>query len=334
MIKKLLELYMRCELNRLPNEMLMSETILWSGAKWHNYRDCLSRVLLKNTTGRTNKRAIKFNLELQYMKCLKILPYDCIQMAGIALANQCHWYKYEAEKNGGHRSVWDLIGGPTITGNHHADKYMQNAFRKYVKCIRTQEIQSSLQHCLPEAVHQCQSSKIIAAKILRMNLGDFGTILSEHTNWKVVHQIRDPRAVLISQREIQIMSTQSNGSMTREANVVCNKILNDLRSLKQLNRFNRSQVLLVKYEDYANSPISVMKKVYCHINENLSNQVISQVSTLTRSKYDSGAMYQLRINSSATARGWIGKIRIREKMQIDHRCEVLYKESGYSTHVV
>ena len=333
MIKKLVELYMRCELDRLPNEMLMSETVIWSGAKWHNYRDCLSRVLLKNTTGGTNKRAIKFNLELQYMKCLKRLPYNCSRAAGIALDNQCHWYKYEAEKNGGHRSVWDWIGGLRISGDCHTDKYMQKTFAQYVKCIRTVEIESSLRYCIPEAIHQCQSSKIIAAKILRMNLGDFESILSEHSDWKVVYQVRDPRAIVISQREIQIMSTHSNGSMTRESNVVCDKMLNDLRSLKKLNRTNRDQILLMKYEDYANSPISVMKKVYYHINENLSDHVITEVSSLTSSKYDSGAMYQLRINSSATARRWIGKITTQEKTQIDQKCDMLYRESGYSTHI-
>ena len=146
--------------------------------------------------------------------------------------------------------------------------------------------------------------------------GDFESILSEHSDWKVVYQVRDPRAIVISQREIQIMSTHSNGSMTRESNVVCDKMLNDLRSLKKLNRTNRDQIMLMKYEDYANSPISAMKKVYCHINENLSDHVINEVSSLTRSKYDSGSMYLLRVNSSATASDGFGKSPLAKKRRL------------------
>ena len=333
-IKTLLENYMNCDLENLPNEMFMSETVMWSGPKWNAYRNCLSRYLLRNTSKNVNKRAIKFNLELQYMRCLKRLPHTCTQEAGVALENKCHLYKYQAERFAGYASIWDFLGVVNPVEHHDTHRwYMQRVFTEYTKCIHSANIESGLKHCLPLATQQCKSSSIIATKLLRLNVDDLKIILKEHPPWKLVHQIRDPRAVLISQRESHIKSTNANGSITVESRVVCDKMLNDARSLKLMEQNNPNQTLLMKYEDYADAPIPTARKIYSHMGLSLDQTVISAITSLTNAKNDSGAMYQLRINSSATARKWMTKITRFEKGQIDQIRAMMYEVCRYPTDV-
>ena len=78
---------------------------------------------------------------------------------------------------------------------------------------------------MPLATQQCKSSSIIATKLLRLIVDDLKIILEERPTWKLVHQVRDPRTVLISQRESHILSTNANGSITDESRVVCRKML-------------------------------------------------------------------------------------------------------------
>ena len=310
---------MNCEFEKMPHEMVLSQTIAHSGSKWDPYKHCL--------IGQTNEM-----LPSIYRHCLQFIPYNCTQIAGTAMESHCHWYKYQAEISSGYESVWEYMEKPKNL-NPSLDRFMKQAFSRYVNCIHSPEVTSAVNYCIPRIKEQCQSSSIIAAKILRVNIWNLDVILEGHPDWKVVHQIRDPRGVLISQRSSGIMTTYSKGSIIAESSILCDKMLNDTRSLKLYNRTHQSQYMLVKYEDYADAPVQTAQKIYSHIGSEATSEVIEAIMELTHASHDSGAMDQRRKNSSATARKWTTKMTSIEKKWIDKSCSDFYKESGYREDV-
>ena len=318
-IKRLLEYYMNCEFEKMAHEMVLSQTIAHSGSKWDPYKQCLIE--------QTNEM-----LPSIYRHCLQYIPHNCTQIAGTAMENHCHWYKYQAEISSGYESVWEYMEKPKNL-NPSRDRFMKQAFSRYVNCIHSPAVTSAVNYCIPRIKEQCQSSSIIAAKILRVNIWNLDVILDDHPDWKVVHQIRDPRGVLISQRSSGITTTYSKGSIIAESSILCDKMLNDTRSLKLYNRTHQSQYMLVKYEDYADAPVQTAQKIYSHIGSEATSEVIDAIMELTHASHDSGAMDQRRKNSSATARKWTTKMTSIEKKWIDKSCSDFYKESGYREDV-
>ena len=303
----------------MPNEMLISQTIAYSGPKWNTYKYCL--------IDQTHQM-----LPSIYRFCNELLPENCTQNAGIAMESHCHWYKYRAERAAGYKSVWERIETPKDL-NNTAHTYMEGAFRRYVKCMHSDIVIRAIKHCIPLAKEHCQSSPVIAAKILRVNLWNLDTIIDGHADWKVVHQIRDPRGVLVSQRASTIMTVYSEGSIISESHILCDKMLNDTRSFKLYNDSHPGQYLQVKYEDYADAPVPTVKHIYSHIGSDVNERLVNAIIDLTSAKNDSSPMDQYRKNSSATARKWTTKITSIEKKWIDKTCSDFYKETGYPEYV-
>ena len=125
-IKRLLEYYMNCELEKLPHEMLLSQTIANSGSKWNTYKHCL--------IDETNEK-----LPSIYRDCLNFLPHNCTQIAGTAMESHCHWYKYQAEISSGYESVWEYMEKPQNL-NPSYDTSMKQAFSRYVNCIHSPDV--------------------------------------------------------------------------------------------------------------------------------------------------------------------------------------------------
>lgn len=318
-IKRELEHYMNCEFEKMPIEMFLSQTITYSGQKWSNYKNCIN--------SQTHQR-----IPDHYRQCQSLLPTNCTRNAAVAMANHCDWYKYEAERNAGYTSVWDYFEKPgSLENSSHT--YMQNGFKNYVDCIHSRKIETAVRNCIPIVKKQCLSSSVIAAKVLRVHMWDFMSSLYEHPEWKVVHQIRDPRGVLMSQRATGILTRYSKGSIIAESSILCDKMLNDSQAFRLYNSTYPGQLLQVKYEDYADAPVQTVAKIYSHIGENVHPNVIKEIIDLTSAKRDTGSMDQHRVNSSSTARKWTEKMTSLEKKYIDVSCRNFYKETGYPEFV-
>ncbi len=270
-------------------------------------------------------------LSNHYRHCSSQLPFNCTSIAGTAMESQCHWYKYQAEVEAGYSSVWDYADPPVYQGPQ--DAYMRAAFRTYVKCLHDSRIARIVDECLPYAKSQCQASSVVTTKILRMNIRDLRPVLDHHPDWKVVHQIRDPRGLLISERAAGILTRYSQKSIIAEASIVCDKMLNDSVAVRQLSKTHPNQLTWVKYEDYADAPLKIVEKIYGHIGVETNEFVITGIKELTHSAYDAHAMDQHRKNSSATAHKWTSKMTSLEKKYIDRKCMGLYQETGYPVDV-
>ncbi len=162
-----------------------------------------------------------------------------------------------------------------------------------------------------------------------MNVENVDKILADNKDWKIVHQVRDPRAVLISQRASGILTHHSGGSIITESQTLCDKMSSDIKSTKKLKFVYPDHIHIMRYEDYADHPVTTLKEVYSFLGMEINPLVIRTIKILSNSRYDSNQMDQHRKNSSQTSRRWIKKITSLEKEYIDKNCIDVYRQSGY-----
>lgn len=340
---------MTCQFEKMPYEMLLTQTTSYSGEdKWKSYRLCYHKYLA----------VFPNNV---YGNCQNRLPKHCLWVAGVAMENNCHWYKYLAEKKAGIPSVWDGVLEDTGDRSWVRPEIMKQ-FQSYVQCMHSSKIKEAVRHCIPDIKKKCESASIIAAKVLRMHVWDLDSMLTDHPDWKVVHQIRDPRAIVMSERTSGIWSSMGGRSIIEESIYACDKLLNDTLSSKLFSRdispskgnnisdstdkitaFDPSsrerptrshpgQVLLIRYEDYADHPLGTVENVYSHVGAPVPNAVAKAIRDFTNSK-DAGAMDQHRTNSSQTARNWMNKMNTLELQKINNICHNFYEAGGYVENV-
>ncbi len=242
------------------------------------------------------------------------------------MKHKCHLYKSKAD---GNHSVWRNTLKETLDETDSFYGYLMKVFKNYSACMHSEIFTNAVKKCIPLAEKECQSSSLVVAKILRMNMENVDKVLAENEDWKIVHQVRDPRAVLVSQRASKILTHHSGGSIITESQTLCDKMLSDIKASKKLKRVYPDQIHLMRYEDYADNPVTTLKQVYSFIGMEINPLVIKTIKTLSNSMYDSNPMDQHRKDSGQTSRRWVTKITSREKEYIDKDCIDVYRESGY-----
>lgn len=90
----------------------------------------------------------------------------------------------------------------------------------------------------------CRQARHVVAKVLRLSVGAYETLLFRNSNLKVVHLFRDPRAVLNSRLNTRGYDLKKNiEAVKMNAEALCDKMWSDLQDGKRLmvkfpGRFN------------------------------------------------------------------------------------------------
>ena len=159
--------------------------------------------------------------------------------------------------------------------------------------------------CLPVLIDQCNRTVIRAAKIHRMRLSDTEALVQQHPDLKIIYQIRDPGGALLSSQNAGIIAKSSQGKFTKEANLVCPKMLEDLKAYNYLQQKYPNNYLQIKYEDNAADPIKMMNEIYSFTGMTAPATLEKKVYELTRSKTDKGGVLEThRANPQVTAHRW------------------------------
>lgn len=113
--------------------------------------------------------------------------------------------------------------------------------------------QNSLTDCLKKAEPSCKSAKHRVVKLLRMTLDNLETLLLRNDHLKVIHLFRDPRGILNSQLHTSWFPVEGDNeeSVTKNIKVMCERLLLDLQTGKQLQMDFPDRVKLVQYERFA-----------------------------------------------------------------------------------
>ncbi|KAL3853559.1 hypothetical protein ACJMK2_017094 [Sinanodonta woodiana] len=168
----------------------------------------------------------------------------------------------------------------------------------------------------------CLGSNLRLFKFIRLPMTVAGRLLTGDSNLKVIHLLRDPRGMLMSQRR-------------KEYNIewpikYCETMLSDLKTSVQLQNIFPGRVTILRYEDLAENPVSIARKLYKFTGIPMRKTVEGYIKEKTsEGKEKSCMLCTQKANSSATASKWRTKIDWRYMKLIDHVCETFYEAAGY-----
>ena len=185
--------FFNCRIDRLPLEIIYQETnsFLHSGSAWKEYHECI-----ENTTG--------FKIQHHLNSCTSEAPFDCRFNVATAIVNGCHSAKVHAE-------------GWRLPHNQLPNKNITSRMQSYYICLHQPKWVKAAEKCSLLAKKVCGESNVRSVKVLRLLLKDTEELILRFPDIKIIHQLRDPRGIVVSARSMGLMSAYSQQKMSREA---------------------------------------------------------------------------------------------------------------------
>lgn len=200
----------------------------------------------------------------------------------------------------------------------------------YFNCLRGLRMKSALIRTIDKCLHileeRCKIANSRIYKTIRLPMASVSKLLERLPSLKVVHLIRDPRAILQSQL---VEGLADKIKFSNISNLTCTQMHNDIIDMKSLvvNYPGRLQRLV--YENLAVHPIEVSKKLYNFLNARFDRNVEGFVNYLTTGPVSKCNYCTNRGNSSYNAFKWIKTIRPTYHRIVDQHCREIYREIGY-----
>lgn len=124
------------------------------------------------------------------------------------------------------------------------------------------KMQMNFTHCLAPLISKCRKSTVVAVKVIRLNMQLVEELLNEDLDLRVIHLVRDPRGMLQSWRKMASVRQRSNEAMQTNANIACNRILDDCHIRHRLEKTFPGRITLLRYEDLVTDTNRILSSVY------------------------------------------------------------------------
>ncbi len=167
----------------------------------------------------------------------------------------------------------------------------------------------------------CQSRAHVAIKTVRVpNIGQLEQIVNDKSlNVKVIHLIRDPRAVYLSRAKTQDVDEMYDDE--------CEEMESNLRFWKDMPDWLRGRHMLLRYEDLADDPFLLTEKIYQFLGLAVPETVKMWLKYNTNWN-EVGEFSRTRVSKEA-AHKWRTKIDYKTMLAIQRRCIVPLIMAGY-----
>ncbi len=207
----------------------------------------------------------------------------------------------------------------------------RDSFLDYRKCV---DEFNKKYNCRKIFRNLCQQGKFRGIKTVRATMASVGDLLERNPNLRVVHLIRDPRAVVWSRKHFGqsgqgLFSIQkSNGgkkqdmNMVKEAELYCSAVLRDVRMRKELDKKYPGALVEVIYDDFVQWPLNYTEKLYEIIGVDPGNKTWEWLLANTQ-----GA--EAKRNSSYISHKWERNIPLLAAKRIDKKCASFFEEIPY-----
>ena len=282
-IRYLTGLMFTCNLSRMPIESLTSWSQRMHPEGHYEYASCLKQY---NALDRIKKI------------CQRPIGDKCLGPVDSSLQNNCHIYMGRIHLAVSGRFVKDMEGFPPI--------------QTYINCSKP--IRDAAKDCLPYLLHECKTRPIKVSKIIRGNMSSMIDILQDFPKLKIIHLIRDPRAIIMSRQNWFPRQVPLNFS--REARLVCTKMAEDIRRRQEIEKRYPGLTMEVVYENIATNPTENIVAMYEFAGIDMTD------STTARLK-------QITSKSRKISEKWQTQISVERKRLIDAECHDLYRITPY-----
>ena len=198
----------------------------------------------------------------------------------------------------------------------------------------------------------------VATKLIRADLELLRPLVVEDgLNLKIVHLVRDPRGAAASRIHYKLVlsskesarvrymfpkvgrlqalgllnSTPETGGTVRGT---CQWIRENAKlSLEQVPGWLQGRYHLVRFEDFAESPLQVTKEIYKFAGWSLPRKVLDWVDKNTHPTKKKKGIFDTKKDSKATAQHWLQDLSRMEIQQIEKECKDVLEMMGYDTYM-
>lgn len=152
-------------------------------------------------------------------------------------------------------------------------------FDDYLVCRKHLRTSVDLK-CSPMLAATCQSRQLRVIKLVRSSMASMGPLFDAFPNFRVVHLVRDPRAVALSRKNFDASArglyTESDKSnvLVREATLYCNSVVRDAKIRRQLEKRHPGKIYTIIYDDMVRNLKGYSQNVYQFLDANASLPVM------------------------------------------------------------
>ncbi|XP_052283355.1 carbohydrate sulfotransferase 1-like [Dreissena polymorpha] len=178
--------------------------------------------------------------------------------------------------------------------------------------------------CLNVLEGSCQQAQHVVAKVLRLSVGAYWTLLFRNNNLKVVHLFRDPRGVVNSRlntRGYALKKTIENVKTNAEA--LCDKMWSDLQEGKRLMGKFPDRFKFVHYEK-----LVYLDKEVIELHDFLGLRLTRANLETIRRDY-TNVLWKWRENRQNNAFWWRTSLPWELIKAVDNACGDVLEELGY-----
>lgn len=108
---------------------------------------------------------------------------------------------------------------------------LHDSFRHHRMCL-TAKWTNGVLPCIPAMERACTQSPLRAVKVIRLTMDAIGSLLSADPHIKLIHLLRDPRGMIMSQRAT--FPNRTSQPLKNQAYELCLTMLRDVTIRKQL----------------------------------------------------------------------------------------------------
>lgn len=190
----------------------------------------------------------------------------------------------------------------------------------------------SYDKCLFLQAKRCRSADAIVIKIARTDVAVLEKMLHKQPNIKIVHLIRDPRAIAYSQYlawPVHFRNTIEHGR------AICGKVVADAMEGRRLNRKYPGTLYTAYYEDITADPLNQIQKLYDFVGYEFNGNDIVRIHAMTSSNSTPRlSRYQkkwniIKTNSTEVAFRWRNSMSVGLLRLLNVVCRDVYGAFGY-----
>ncbi|KAK6165539.1 hypothetical protein SNE40_022450 [Patella caerulea] len=214
---------------------------------------------------------------------------------------------------------------------YHMDK--SRTTEDFYSCSHTTTRRLWEKNCFLPFLNICLSKKNTLVKTIRMRVSLLEPLLEKYPELKIVHLIRDPRAIALSKSNL---APKRNGSdvISREiekTSVLCKDMLKDLEASERLVQKYPEQVKILVYEVFASAPILTARNLFNYLEFSYTRQVEEFVYNSTSAGIEQNCqLCTSKANSLKTAMNWRKILSFEQVESFNKYCLPLFEKAGYT----
>ena len=292
-VSDFLHQFLHCDLDNLPTQALMNFYLIISPQQFRaaeNYTRCLRETFSPKYTG-----------------CEYHLTRFCGSRFGEAP---------EVNQKECFRRLWlnqdDQDTNPV-------DRTITHRFTGHQSCLENRRIilKRKCQNLLSDV---CRNHTIRVIKTVRATMESMEPLLKKLPNFRVIHLVRDPRAVALSRKLFKgnvrgIYSGNVTNTITKEATLYCSTVVRDVKARQRLEREYPGKIYTLSYDELVTNTSLYLEQVYEFLDATPPYPVVKWLKNINS---------KTNKTSEEISKQWENVISVRVNEEIIDRCREFF----------